>query len=168
MDWREREHERDSSCGGWESLACCNGEGERFPGANGPECNQCSNRSGGGTDAIKNKDCEIKAIPELLKLLVIKGSTVTTDAVGTQTQIMDQIFSQEGHILLMVKKNQLQSETCPDEETGKGIQKTGMISDMELTAEEAGRIKREHWAVENSGAPYLRREYDFSGIAGFY
>ncbi len=43
-----------------------------------------------------------------------------------------------------------------------------MISDMELTAEEAGRIKREHWAVENSGAPYLRREYDFSGIAGFY
>ena len=34
---------------------------------------------------IKNKDCEIKAIPELLKLLDIKGSTVTTDAVGTQS-----------------------------------------------------------------------------------
>ena len=63
---------------------------------------------------------------------------------------------------------QAQSENCPDEETGKDIQKTGMISDMKLTAEEAGRIKREHWAVENSGAPYLRREYDFSGIAGFY
>ena len=109
MDRGDREHERDSSCGGWESLACCNGEGERFSGTNGPECNQCSNRSGGGTDAIKNKDCEIKAIPELLKLLDIKGSTVTTDAVGTQTQIMEQIFSQEGHILLMVKKNQPQS-----------------------------------------------------------
>ena len=24
-----------------------------------------------------------------------------------------------------------------------------MISDMELTAEETGRIKREHWAIEN-------------------
>ena len=36
-----------------------------------------------------------------------------------------------------------------DEETGKDIQKTGIISDMELTAEEMGRIKREHWAVEN-------------------
>ncbi|NBJ99904.1 transposase family protein [bacterium 1xD8-48] len=46
-----------------------------------------------------------------MKLLDIKGSTVTTDAVGTQTQIMEQIFSQEGHILLMVKKNQPQSET---------------------------------------------------------
>ncbi|MEY8323756.1 hypothetical protein AALB47_07510 [Lachnospiraceae bacterium 54-11] len=44
-----------------------------------------------------------------MKLLDIKGSTVTTDAVGTQTQIMEQIFSQEGHILLMVKKNQPQS-----------------------------------------------------------
>ena len=58
---------------------------------------------------IKNKDCEIKAIPELLKLLDIHGSTVTTDAIGTQTRIMDQIISQEGHFVLMVKKNQPQS-----------------------------------------------------------
>ena len=58
---------------------------------------------------IKNKDCEIKAIPELLKLLDIKGSVVTADAVGTQTQIMEQILSQEGHFVLMVKKNQPQS-----------------------------------------------------------
>lgn len=36
-----------------------------------------------------------------------------------------------------------------DEEVGKAIQKTGMISDLELTAEEMGRIKREHWSVEN-------------------
>ena len=208
---------------------------------------------------IKNKDCEIKAIPELLKLLDIKGSTVTTDAIGTQTQIMEQILSQKGHFVLMVKKNQPQSyeeivkyfgemsedhkkmkedktyrprypemqkkyeetsqkernrdrqeyrwysvcrecslltktqkewpfvktvglarqiripverdeqgsditpdiktflkngsrrrsKPVQDEETGKDIQKTGMISDLELTAEEIGRIKREHWAVEN-------------------
>lgn len=41
----------------------------------------------------------------LLKLLDIKGSTVTTDAIGTQTQII----SREGHFVLMVKKNQPQS-----------------------------------------------------------
>lgn len=208
---------------------------------------------------IKNKDCEIKAIPELLKLLDIKGSTVTTDAIGTQTQIMEQILSQEGHFVLMVKKNQPQSyeeivkyfgemsedhkrkkeeksyrprypemqekyeeisqkernrdrqeyrwySVCTecslltktqkewpfvktvglarqiripvekdaqgnditpdmktflekgsrrkpkpvrDEETGKDIQETGMISDIELTAEKMGQIKRAHWAVEN-------------------
>ena len=208
---------------------------------------------------IKNKDCEIKAIPELLKLLDIRGSIVTTDAVGTQTQIMEQILSQEGHFVLMVKKNQPQSyeeivkyfgemsedqkrmkenetyrprypgmqekyeeisrkernrdreeyrwySVCTEcslltktqkewpfvktvglarqiripverdgqgndmtpniktflekgsrrrpkpireEEIGKDIQETGMISDMELSAEEMGRIKREHWTVEN-------------------
>lgn len=58
---------------------------------------------------IQNKDCEIKAIPELLKLLDIRGSTVTTDAVCTQTEIMKQILVQEGHFVLMVKKNQPQS-----------------------------------------------------------
>lgn len=208
---------------------------------------------------LTDKDCEIKAIPELLKLLDIQGSTVTTDAIGTQTQIMDQILSQGGHFMLTVKKNQPQSyeeivkylgemsedykrmkedknykprypqmqeryeeisqkernrdrqeyrwysvcmecglltktqkewpfvktvglarqiripverdaqgnditpdietflekgsrrrpKPVQDEETGKDIQKTGMISDMALTAEEIGRIKREHWAVEN-------------------
>lgn len=208
---------------------------------------------------IENKDCEIKAIPELLKLLDIRGSIITTDAIGTQTQIMEQIVSQEGHFVLMVKKNQPQSHdeivkylgemaedhekmkedrnyrprypemqekyeevyqwernrdrqeyrwysVCgecslltktqkewpfvktvglarqiripverdaegnditpdietflekgsrrrprpiQDEENPKDIQKTGMISDMELTAEEMGRIKREHWSIEN-------------------
>ena len=208
---------------------------------------------------IQNKDCEITAIPELLKLLDIQSSTVTADAVGTQTRIMEQILSQKGHFVLMVKKNQPQSyeeivkyfgemsedqkkmqedknyrprypemqetyeevfqkeknrdrkeyrwySVCAesgllrrtqkewpfiktvglarqiripverdaegnditpdigsflekgsrrspspvsDEEVGKDIQKTGMISDLELTAEEMGRIKREHWSVEN-------------------
>ncbi len=208
---------------------------------------------------IQNKDCEVKAIPELLKLLDIQGSTVTADAIGTQTKIMEQILSQGGHFVLMVKKNQPQSydeivkymgemaedhkkmkedrnyrprypemqeryeEVCRqernrdrqeyrwysvcaecslltrtqkewpfvktvglarqiripverdaegnditpnmgtflekgsrrrpkpvwDEEAPKDIQKTGMISDMELAAEEMGRIKREHWSIEN-------------------
>lgn len=208
---------------------------------------------------LRDKDCEIKAIPELLKLLDISGTTVTTDAVGTQTEVMEQILRQEGHFVLMVKGNQPQSyeeitkylgemsedhkkmqkdkdykprypemqekyeEVClhernrdrmehrwysacpesgiltrsqkewpfirtvglarqvriplerdpegnditPDVETflakgsrrcpkpsgdgdaGKDIQETGMVSDMLLTAEEMGRIKRAHWSVEN-------------------
>ena len=208
---------------------------------------------------LRNKDCEIKAIPELLKLLNIQGSIITTDAIGTQTQIMERILSQEGHFVLMVKKNQPQSyeeivkyleemsqdykkgkedknyrprhpemqekyeevfqaernrdrqeyrwysvcrecglltktqEEWPfvktvglarqiripverdaqgnditpdiktflekgsrrrpkpvqDEDIGRDLQRTGMISDMELGAEEMGRIKREHWSVEN-------------------
>lgn len=58
---------------------------------------------------VKNKDCEITAIPELLKLLDIRKSTVTIDAIGTQTEIMKQIIDQGGHFVLSVKKNQPQS-----------------------------------------------------------
>lgn len=58
---------------------------------------------------IADKDCEITAIPELLPLLEIQGSTVTIDAIGTQTGIMEQILEQGGHFVLQVKKNQPQS-----------------------------------------------------------
>lgn len=58
---------------------------------------------------IQNKDCEITAIPELLNLLDIRESTVTIDAIGTQTEIMKQILNQGGHFVLTVKKNQPQS-----------------------------------------------------------
>ena len=58
---------------------------------------------------IQNKECEIRAIPELLKLLDISGSVVTTDAIGTQTEIMEQIVRQKGNFVMMIKKNQPQS-----------------------------------------------------------
>ena len=58
---------------------------------------------------IQNKDCEITAIPKLLKLLDIRQSTITIDAIGTQTEIMKQILEQGGHFVLTVKKNQPQS-----------------------------------------------------------
>ena len=55
---------------------------------------------------IDSKTNEIAVIPELLKLLDIRGSVITIDAIGTQTTIMEQIHEQEGHFVLSVKKNQ--------------------------------------------------------------
>ena len=55
---------------------------------------------------VENKDCEITKIPELLKLLDIRGSIITTDAIGTQTSIMQTIIAQGGHFVMMVKGNQ--------------------------------------------------------------
>ena len=54
---------------------------------------------------LKEKSSEITGIPELLKLLDIRGSIITIDAIGTQTNIMEQIMAQGGHFELMVKKN---------------------------------------------------------------
>lgn len=58
---------------------------------------------------IREKTNEITAIPELLKLFDIQGSTITTDSIGTQTEIMTQIRNQGGHFVLIVKGNQSQT-----------------------------------------------------------
>lgn len=47
-----------------------------------------------------DKSNEITAIPELLKLLNIKGCTVTIDAMGCQKDIADKIIEMEGDYVL--------------------------------------------------------------------
>jgi len=59
-----------------------------------------------GQVKTENKSNEIKAIPELLKLLNIKGCLVTIDAMGCQKAIASQIVDQGGDYVLAVKHNQ--------------------------------------------------------------
>ncbi len=51
------------------------------------------------------KSNEITAIPELLRLLEIKGCLISIDAIGCQKQIAQQITEQKGDYLLAVKGN---------------------------------------------------------------
>jgi predicted transposase YbfD/YdcC len=59
-----------------------------------------------GQVATTEKSNEITAIPELLRLLEIRGAIVTLDAMGCQTAIADQIVSQGADYILAVKDNQ--------------------------------------------------------------
>ena len=59
-----------------------------------------------GQIACAEKSNEITAIPELLKLLNLKGCTVTIDAMGCQTEIVEEIREQDAHYVLAVKENQ--------------------------------------------------------------
>lgn len=59
-----------------------------------------------GQRKVAEKSNEITAIPELLRLLDIKGCIVTIDAIGTQTKIAKQIVKMGADYLLAVKKNQ--------------------------------------------------------------
>lgn len=59
-----------------------------------------------GHQAVDGKSNEITAIPELLKLLDLKGCIVTTDAMGTQRWIVKKILEKGAHYLLAVKRNQ--------------------------------------------------------------
>ena len=67
-----------------------------------------SNRLVLGQVATEEKSNEIKAIPELLEMLELKGCIVTIDAIGTQTKIAEKIIERGGDYLLSVKENQAQ------------------------------------------------------------
>jgi predicted transposase YbfD/YdcC len=59
-----------------------------------------------GQVAVADGSNEIAAIPELLKVLDLKGALVTIDAAGCQTEIVEQIREQGGDYLVAVKGNQ--------------------------------------------------------------
>lgn len=59
-----------------------------------------------GQVACEAKSNEITAIPELLKLVDIKGAIITIDAMGTQTAIASDIIDREGDYVLALKGNQ--------------------------------------------------------------
>jgi predicted transposase YbfD/YdcC len=59
-----------------------------------------------GQQAVDSKSNEITAIPELLKLLDLKGALVTIDAMGCQKEIAAEVVAAEADYVLAVKGNQ--------------------------------------------------------------
>jgi len=59
-----------------------------------------------GQEAVADGSHEIAAVPELLKVLDLKGALVTLDAAGCQKQTLSQIREQGGDYLVAVKGNQ--------------------------------------------------------------
>ena len=59
-----------------------------------------------GQVACAAKSNEITAIPELLRLVDIKGAIITIDALGTQKAIAEQIIESEADYVLALKGNQ--------------------------------------------------------------
>jgi hypothetical protein len=58
-----------------------------------------------GQVKVEDKSNEITAIPELLRVLDIKGCVVTTDAMGCQKEIAAQIVKKEADYVLALKGN---------------------------------------------------------------
>jgi len=59
-----------------------------------------------GQIEVEEKSNEITAIPKLLDVLMLEGTTVTIDAMGTQTKIAKKIVSKGADYILAVKGNQ--------------------------------------------------------------
>ena len=59
-----------------------------------------------GQQKVHEKSNEITAIPALLELLELEGCIVTIDAIGCQTEIVEQIVKQDADYVLSLKENQ--------------------------------------------------------------
>jgi len=59
-----------------------------------------------GQKRVNEKSNEITAIPELLDALNVKGHIITTDAMGTQTEIVKKIRKRQADYVLALKGNQ--------------------------------------------------------------
>lgn len=68
-----------------------------------------------GQQSVDDKSNEITAIPELLKVLELKGAIVSIDAMGCQKQIAKQIVGAGGDYVLAVKDNHPKLHAAIDE-----------------------------------------------------
>jgi len=108
-----------------------------------------------GQIKIDEKSNEMTSIPDLLDLLDITGATITIDAIGTQTNIINKIIEKKAHYVLKVKDNQ--KELKDDIKTYFDITlkdvhcKNEIISSISDFEKDHGRIeKREYYISYNT------------------
>jgi predicted transposase YbfD/YdcC len=102
------------------------------------------------------KSNEITAIPQLLKLLYLKGAIVTIDAMGCQKTITKNIVDKGAHYILAVKNNQpaLQAEVKAyfEETTGaEGVQESQQDFHEEISVGHGRKEIRRVWASSDLG-----------------
>ena len=105
-----------------------------------------------GQIKVDEKSNEITAVPELLRLLAIKGCIVTVDALNTQKEIANEIREQEADYVLALKKNhpKLHSEVEGIfEAVLKDDNADGAIKTTESIENNHGRTEtRRCWSIE--------------------
>ena len=117
-----------------------------------------------GEVTVDKKSNEITAIPVLLDLLDIKGSTISIDAMGTQKSISDIIVKKEANYVLALKGNQGKfHENVKSHMEANGQGRDSLIEDY--FDESHGRlIRRRYFASE---VPESFTSSGFKGLKTF-
>jgi predicted transposase YbfD/YdcC len=120
---------------------------------------------------VDEKTNEIRAIPELLEILCLKGCIVTIDAMGTQKEIAEKIIEKEADYILQVKGNQellmkdialyFEKDVFPKKEEWK--KKEGYYKDICF---EHGRRETREYYVENDIRWIKERHPGWKGLNG--
>jgi len=115
-----------------------------------------------GERRVSDKSNEITAIPELLDSLNVKGHIITTDAMGTQTEIVKKIKKKRADYVLALKRNQ----GCLHEDVKLYFEDPDVLCNCAKTktVEKArgGIEKREYWQTEN--IRWLPQKKDWAGL----
>lgn len=115
-----------------------------------------------GQKRVEEKTNEIKAIPELLDCLNIKGTIITTDAMGTQTAIVKKIRQKRADYVLALKANQ--GNLLEDVRLYFSDRESLQKSVYKKTTEKArGKIeRREYWQTDDIS--WLRQKKEWAGL----
>ena len=122
-----------------------------------------ANRMVLGQIKTEEKSNEITAIPQLLRLLEIKGALVTTDAMGCQKDIARTIRKREADYCLAVKENQpslLEDIQTTFDETPESSMVRHTTRD-----EGRGRIELRSYTLIND-LSHIRSADEWEGLAG--
>jgi predicted transposase YbfD/YdcC len=116
-----------------------------------------------GEERVDEKSNEITAIPDLLDSLNISGHIVTTDAMGTQREIVKKICRKHADYVLALKGNQ----GSLYDDTKLYFKDPSLLKDCAyyVTAEKArgGVEKREYWQTDD--IEWLPQKNDWPGLA---
>ena len=115
-----------------------------------------------GEERVDDKSNEITAIPNLLDTLNIKGHIITTDAMGTQRDIVKKIRQKKADYVLALKGNQgnLYEDVKLYFEDAEFLSKCGYYKTVEKAR--SGVETREYWQTEDIG--WLCQKKDWVGL----
>jgi predicted transposase YbfD/YdcC len=115
-----------------------------------------------GEALVDGKSNEITAIPELLENLNIRGHIITTDAMGTQREIVKKIRQKKADYVLALKRNQ----AALYDDVRLYFEDQELLGECAYhrTIEKArGGVEiREYWQTEN--IDWLSRKKDWAGL----
>jgi len=119
-------------------------------------------------EKVDSKSNEITAVPRMLQLLNLKGAIVTLDAMGTQTEIAQQIKSGDGDYVLALKGNQgklfQQVEGWFDQAIARDWQGIEYSYHEKVESGHHRLETRQIWVVPVSQLPPLHRQSLWPGL----
>ena len=129
----------------------------------------CTENSGLMLGQVKteNKSNEIKAIPELLETLQIKGAILSIDAMGCQKAIAQKIRDQKGDYVLGLKGNQkniyeeVKSYFKSQIENNLNLQRKGLFHDY-FEGKYGRLVRRRVWVIHDMSS--LKSLHTWPGI----